>query len=57
MRKDTTTAKITEYEVERNPARWSGGKEISKKRYIAAPCGIVRCIRAEYECNVIESIN
>jgi len=34
MRKDTTTAKITEYEVERNPARWSGGKEISKKRYI-----------------------
>ena len=27
MRKDTTTAKITEYEVERN-------KEISKKRYI-----------------------
>ena len=50
MRKDTTTAKITEYEVERN-------KEISKKRYIAAPYGIVRCIRAEYECNVIESIN
>lgn len=33
MRKDTTTAKLTEYEIERN-------KGISKKRYIAAPCGI-----------------
>lgn len=33
MRKDTKTAKITKIEVERN-------KQISKKRYIAAPCGI-----------------
>jgi hypothetical protein len=33
MRKDTTTAKLTKIEVERN-------KKISKKRYIAAPCGI-----------------
>ena len=33
MRKDTTTAKLTELERERN-------KKISKKRYIAAPCGI-----------------
>ena len=34
MRKDTTTAKLTELEIERN-------KRISKKRYIAAPCGII----------------
>jgi len=34
MRKDTTTAKIMEYEVKMNPARWSGGKAISKRRYI-----------------------
>ena len=35
MRKDTTTAKLTQIEIERN-------KKISKKRYIAAPCGIKR---------------
>ena len=34
MRKDTTTAKLTRLEKERN-------KKISKKRYIAAPCGII----------------
>ena len=33
MRKYTTTAKLTEYEKERNNA-------ISKKRYIAVPCGM-----------------
>ena len=33
MRKDTTTTKLTKIEKERN-------KKISKKRYIAAPCGI-----------------
>jgi IS5 family transposase len=33
MRKDPKRAKLTEYETERN-------KKISKKRYIAAPCGI-----------------
>ena len=33
MRKDTKSAKITDIEIERN-------KKISKKRFIAAPCGI-----------------
>lgn len=33
MRKDTTTSKLTKLERERH-------KKISKKRYIAAPCGI-----------------
>jgi hypothetical protein len=35
MRRDTTTAKLTEREIQRN-------KKISKKRYIAAPGGIRR---------------
>ena len=46
MRKDTTTVKLTEFERERN-------KQIAKKRYIAAPCGIGCRKRIEHRWNVV----
>ena len=46
MRKDTTTVKLREFERERN-------KQIAKKRYIAAPCGIGCRKRIEHRWNVV----
>ena len=49
MRKDTTTAKLTEYEKERN-------KAISKKRYVVEPYGMGTKIALDEEEEVMEGM-